>query len=83
VRNWRTVQVLGGQTEMTLEKPKLKLFVVGQSSPDPSEWALRDYAIVVAANKDEARRLTVCPGPVAEIRLDRPRELVTIQSRSD
>jgi hypothetical protein len=64
------------------EKPKLKLFVVGEFSSDPDEWSENGgYSIVLAANEEEARQASCSPGPAIEVVAKRPCELAFIRSR--
>lgn len=63
---------------------KMRLYVVGNASPDPGEWSIWDeVAIVVAASPRAARLLADRPqGEVAEIPLDRPLLLVSMPEPS-
>lgn len=57
-----------------------KLFVVGESSPDPENWSIwSEYSLVIAKGEDEARRLAEKDGetPVAEIPLTAPLYILT------
>lgn len=56
----------------------LKLFVVGEASPDPKTWSQwSEYALVIAADADEARRIAGRHGDlVSEIPMDKPTYLV-------
>jgi hypothetical protein len=53
---------------------KLKLFIVGESSPNPDEWnSWGAHAIVVAHDATEAESLAEgCCGPATEIPMDAP-----------
>ena len=53
------------------DKPKLKLYVVGQLSGDPSEWTDScDWSLVLAENEDQAMSIgSTCEVPVSEIKL--------------
>lgn len=61
----------------------LKLFVVGESSPDPGEWSIWDeYVLVIAADEAEAIKLSErgereC---VCEIPMDKPLYLVGMRA---
>jgi ribonuclease H / adenosylcobalamin/alpha-ribazole phosphatase len=64
----------------SVEKPALKLFVVGESSGDPDKWSdLGGYSIIIAANKEQAERLSSWPGPVCEIPMTAPCVLATVR----
>jgi hypothetical protein len=64
-----------------MNDPKLKLFVVGESSGDPDEWSGEGgYSIVIA--HDETEAMSFSPGgPVAEIPLTKVRQLVFVGLR--
>ena len=53
-----------------------KLFVVGESSPDPKAWSseLSEYALVIAPTRRQACLVAHVPvdAPVCEIPLDKP-----------
>jgi hypothetical protein len=50
----------------------LKLFVVGESSPDPKTWS-QDCWLVAAEDADEARRMVERPGAeICEIPVETP-----------
>lgn len=52
-----------------------KLFVVGESSPDPRVWSRQtEYALVIAPTRRQACLVAHVPDdePVCEIPLDRP-----------
>ena len=57
----------------------LKLWVVGEGTPDPKEWSIwSEYSLVVAATKEEARRIAERNPmePVCEVPMDKPLCLV-------
>jgi hypothetical protein len=50
----------------------LKLFVLGESSPDPEEWSgCGTMAIVIAASKDEALSMVDFTSTATEIAMDK------------
>lgn len=58
----------------------LKLFVVGESSSDPSKWsAWSELSLVIATTPEDAARLAARSGDVTtEVPLDRAGVLVTM-----
>jgi len=57
---------------------KLKLFIVGEPSPDPDKWSeLRSWGLVIAHTPEEALKLSAEYGgePVTEIPFDEPKVL--------
>jgi hypothetical protein len=64
---------------------KLRLFVVGQTSSDPDQWSpWFDRAIVIARDEEEAISLSgLNCDRVAEILLDRPMVLESVESHAD
>jgi hypothetical protein len=58
---------------------ELKLFVIGEQSPDPDDWAFGSLpsALVIAHDAEEAKRLapSACGEPV-EIAFDKPKKLL-------
>jgi len=57
-----------------VEKPALKLYVVGESSGNPDEWYdWGELSLVLATNEREAAELGDCPSAaVAEVDANRP-----------
>lgn len=54
----------------------MKLYVCGETSPDPEKWSIwSEYALVLAASPEEAAKLSERT-PVTEIPLDKPLYLV-------
>lgn len=56
----------------------LKLFVVGESSPDPEKWSIwSEWALVVAESEDAARKMDGRDEKaVTEVPMDKPLYLV-------
>jgi len=55
-------------------RKKLKLFVVGECSPDPNTWSIwTEYSLVIAESEDQARELAngYKVQPVCEIPLNK------------
>src|SRR5205823_14164937 len=63
---------------------KLKLFVIGESSPDSAEWGdTNSLALVIAHNAEEALRMfDSVSGPATEIPFDKPMKLFLREFRS-
>ena len=60
----------------------MKLFVVGETSPDPEKWSIwSEYALVLAESSAEAEKMTN-NSPATEIPLDKPLYLVQITEPS-
>ena len=59
----------------------MKIWVVGESSPDPETWSRwSEFSIVVAATKEEAKALADAhqTDAVTEIPMDRPLRLCSM-----
>ncbi len=57
---------------------RLKLFVVGEFSPDPEQWCYRGMrALVVAHNAEEAAGMVEFSDMATEIPFDRPLLILT------
>jgi hypothetical protein len=56
----------------------LKLFVLGEHSPNPDDWHSLRRAIVIAHNEEEALSLHDCFDTAVEVPMDRPRLLESI-----
>jgi hypothetical protein len=55
----------------------MKLYVVGESTPDPEKWSMwSEYALVIASSEEEARKLAGKDAVVQEIPMDKPLFLV-------
>jgi hypothetical protein len=52
---------------------ELKLFVVGESSPNPDEWHSMMRSLVVAKDETQAIEISGVSGPATEIILDEPK----------
>ena len=67
--------------------PKLKLWVVGEDSPDPDTWSVwGEYCLVIAADEKQARELAYDrfgTEPVCEVPLDTPALLVQVVAPPD
>ena len=60
---------------MENDKPKMKLFVIGEPCGDPDMWSqFCERRFVLAANMDDARSMTD-HNIIAEVRMDRPNKL--------
>jgi hypothetical protein len=71
--------VLGGQTEMTSEKPQLKLFVVGELSGNPNDWSAYNCyrALVMAPDAETACKVVDHGGcSVALVEISEPTVLM-------
>ena len=69
----------------------LKLWVVGEDTPDPKKWSIwSEYVLVIAADEAEARRIAECDPTesvykmesVCEIPMDKPLCLVRMAEPS-
>lgn len=58
----------------------MRLFVVGESSPDPDKWSIwSEWSLVIAEDADGARKIAEEPNSdVCEIPMDKPLRLVTM-----
>ena len=64
---------------MTEEKPKLKLYVVGQSSGDPAQWVgWTSFALVLAQNEEQAASLFDVAPIIREVQVHEPTILCDI-----
>ena len=58
----------------------MKLFVVGESSPDPEKWSIwSEWSLVIAADEDQAKEMAGAGGAsqdVCEIPMDKPLYIV-------
>jgi hypothetical protein len=65
----------------SVEKPALKLFVVGGMSGDPDDWeAWTDRHLVIAANESEALSMVECASRATAVHLvdmSKPRRLMS------
>ena len=62
----------------------MKLFVVGEDSPDPKTWSRwgRQSIVIAADAKDALKVAGVPPGqPVAEIPMDKPLQIARVMDR--
>jgi hypothetical protein len=65
-----------------MSDPKLKLFVVGESSGNPDDWSEHGgYSIVLAADSSEAESVSAFPGPAIEVRAKEAVQLAFIRVR--
>lgn len=60
-------------------RKRLRLFVVGEFSPDPDDW-VEGYDLVIAGNKREAMRIA-SGSPAVEVALIRPCLLFSVPVR--
>lgn len=51
----------------------MKLFVVGETSPDPKDWSIwSEFQIVIAGSPEQALEMTGRTGDVTEVPMNRP-----------
>jgi len=59
-------------------KRKLRMYVLGEDTPDPETWGLYgDFALVLAYDKRQALRFYQSLQVATEVPLDKPKLLVT------
>jgi hypothetical protein len=59
----------------------MKLFVVGESSPNPKDWVKEsEFELILAPDAETALRMSSHPpgNPVCEVPMDRPLHLVAM-----
>lgn len=54
--------------------PNLKLYIIGETSPDPQEWRRDGSSLVLAESPEQARELF--GSDAKEVEADRPMELM-------
>jgi hypothetical protein len=67
---------------MVEEIQKLRLFVVGEFSPDPADWSeYGGYSLVLAGDQDEAVRASSTHGAAIEVSGREACELIRVKVR--